>query len=50
MELSTEDLKFLEESLQRDAVGMLQAGCGMEHPTVRQNRELFGRVWDALYT
>lgn len=49
MELSREDLEFLEDSLQRDAVCLLHAGCKTDHPTYRANRELFRRVWDALY-
>lgn len=49
MELSREDLEFLEDSLQRDAVGLLNAGCITDHPTYLANRELFRRVWDALY-
>lgn len=49
MELSIEELAFLEESLQRDAVGLLRAGCSTEDTVYIQNRKLFSRVWDRLY-
>jgi hypothetical protein len=49
MTLDVTDLQFLYESLQRDAVGLLHAGTDTGHPTYRANREMFGRVWDALH-
>lgn len=48
-----DDLRFLEAALQRDAVGLIksldQVGVpAYETQTYKKNRELFGRVWDAL--
>lgn len=47
--LDATDLVFLEDSLQRDAVGMLRAGSKIDDPAYVENRQLFIKVWDALY-
>lgn len=48
MELTQAELEFLAEALQRDATDLLIAGGTQKHPTYIANRNLFGKVWDAL--
>lgn len=52
--LNVHELKELEDILQRDAVHLLATSTGTTQDTLgsvayRRNRELFSKVWDALY-
>ena len=50
--LTADEIVFLEEVLQRDAVEMIRSSDNvadtLASPVYRENRELFGKVWDAL--
>lgn len=56
--LTRGELSFLEDALQRDAVGLIQNPDLLqktvtdvrESPAYKANRALFSKVWDLLYT